>query len=104
MKHNATNSAPEFLGDPDKLMDFAKINKLSVEAAQEILNRLIEKPEISEEFKNYVFSESRSEDFKGYTSGEATGYSRGHDAGFAKGAMLGVLATIGVVTFLLSKK
>lgn len=59
---------------------------------------MIEKPEIAEEFKEYIFSEKRSEDFKGYTAGEATGYSRGHEAGFAKGAMLGALATIGTLT------
>ena len=44
------------------------------------------------------YTVTRSEDFKGYTAGEATGYSRGHEAGFAKGAMLGALATIGTLT------
>jgi hypothetical protein len=104
MKKTFIKNFEEILDDSEKLKEFANLNRLSIEAAETILERLIEKPEISEEFKNYIFSESRSEDFKGYTAGEATGYSRGHDAGFAKGAMLGVLATIGVVTFLLSKK
>ncbi|MFL9694688.1 hypothetical protein, partial [Aeromonas veronii] len=51
-----------------------------------------------EEFKEYIFSSERSEDFKGYTAGEERGYQRGHESGFAKGAALGVLGTIGVLT------
>lgn len=78
---------------------FANMNKLSVEAARAILQRLIEKPEIAEEFKEYIFSEDRSDDFKAYTAGEATGYSQGHEAGFVKGAMLAVLAIAGLVFF-----
>lgn len=98
MNANIIKNASEIIGDPEKLKDFANLNRLSAEAAQAILQRLIEKPEIAEEFKKYIFSENRSEDFKGYTAGEATGYSRGHEAGFAKGAMLGALAAIGTLT------
>lgn len=86
------------LKNPEKILDFAKINKITTEAAEEILRRLSEKPEVPDEFKKYIFSEDRSDDFKGYTAGEEKGYSRGHEAGFAKGAMLGALATLGTIT------
>lgn len=106
MNENVTKDPSEILCDHDKLIDFANLNRLSVEAAQAILQRLIEKPEIAEEVKEYISSGNRSEDFKAYTAGEATGYSRGHDTGFVKGAMLGMLVTIGTLTAagLFSKK
>lgn len=88
----------DILNDPNKLLDFAKNNQIGTEAATEILKRLAEKPEVAEEFKKYIFSPERSDDFKGYTAGEEKGYSRGHEAGFAKGAMLGALAVLGTIT------
>lgn len=98
MSKNVAKNAKEILEDPEKLLDFSKLNRITTEAAEEILKRLSEKPEIADEFKKYIFAEERSDDFKGYTAGESTGYSRGHEAGFAKGAMLGALATIGTLT------
>lgn len=85
----------DVLDDPKKITEFAALNDLSAQAAQEILNRLLEKPDISEEVKKYVFSDERSEAFKGYIAGEEKGYQRGHEAGFVKGAFLGVLAAAG---------
>jgi hypothetical protein len=98
MSKNVAKNAKEILEDPEKLLDFSKLNRITTEAAEEILKRLSEKPEIADEFKKYIFAEERSDDFKGYTAGESTGHSRGHEAGFAKGAMLGALATIGTLT------
>lgn len=98
MSQNVVKNAKEILESPEKLLDFAKLNRVTTEAADEILRRLAEKPEIADEFKKYIFSEDRIDDFKGYTAGEATGYKRGHEAGFAKGAMLGAIATLGTLT------
>ncbi len=98
MSKTVAKNAKDILESPEKLLDFANLNRITTEAAEEILRRLSEKPEIADEFKKYIFSEDRSDDFKGYTAGEATGYTRGHEAGFAKGAMLGALATLGTLT------
>lgn len=92
MNHKKIKS---ILDDPKELKEFAALNNVSSQAAQEILKRLLEKPDISEEVKKYIFSDERSEDFKGYVAGEEKGYKRGHEAGFVKGAFLGVLAAAG---------
>lgn len=95
----------QILGDPSKLQDFASWNGFSIFAARKVLQRLLEKPEISDEVNKYIWSSESSDDLKGYVSGEEKGYKRGHDAGFAKGAFLGVLAaSSAVAAYLFSKK
>lgn len=98
MNENILRNAKEILANNDELKKFADLNRISAEAAKQVLERLLEKPEVAEEFKEYIFSSERSEDFKGYTAGEEKGYQRGHEAGFAKGTALGVLGTIGLLT------
>lgn len=100
-----TKKIRDTLDHEDQLKKFAVLNDMTVEAAREILQRLLEKPEISEEVHNYVFSEERSEDFKGYVAGDEKGYKRGHEAGFIKGAFLGALAGAGAVAaYVVGKK
>lgn len=98
MNENIIKNAKEILSNNEELKKFAELNRITVDAAKKILERLLEKPEVAEEFKTYIFSNERSEDFKGYTAGEEKGYQRGHEAGFAKGTALGVLGTIGMLT------
>ena len=98
MNENTLKNAKEILSNNAELSKFADLNRISVEVAKQVLERLLEKPDVAEEFKEYIFSSERSEDFKGYTAGEERGYQRGHESGFAKGAALGVLGTIGVLT------
>ncbi|EGR2758360.1 hypothetical protein C4G41_RS22985 [Vibrio parahaemolyticus] len=85
------------LEDKSELCEFASLNNITTEAAKVILQRMLDKPEISEDVNKYIFSDKSSDDLKGYVSGEEKGYKRGHDAGFAKGAFLGVLAGAGAV-------
>lgn len=95
----------KILGDKAAVKRFAADNDLGVAAAEEILRRLLERPEVSDEVNDYIFSEERSEDFKGYVAGEEKGYKRGHDAGFIKGAFLGLIAGVGVAaTYVVGKK
>ena len=93
------------LNDPTKLNEFADLNNLANLAAKEILQRLLDKPEVSDEANKYIWSNDSSEDLKGYAAGEEKGYKRGHEAGFVKGAFLGVLAVgSAVATYVFSKK
>lgn len=94
MDEEMVKNAQEILDNTDRLKVFAELNRLTVEAAKQLLERLLEKPEIAQEFKDYIFSDERSEDFKGYTAGEEKGYQRGHETGFAKGAALGIIGTL----------
>ncbi|PST96516.1 hypothetical protein C9I87_02935 [Photobacterium iliopiscarium] len=94
MKNDIYENAQEILKDDNKLKEFAELNRFTAEAAKQLLERLMEKPEMAQEYKDYIFASERSEDFKGYTAGEEKGYSRGHEAGFAKGTALGVLGTL----------
>ncbi|HCH6458127.1 hypothetical protein QX249_27955 [Vibrio parahaemolyticus] len=94
MKEDLVKNAKDILGNSDKLSEFADLNRITSDAAKQLLERLLEKPEMADEFKEYIFSKDRSEDFKGYTAGEEKGYQRGHESGFAKGAALGVLGTL----------
>lgn len=94
MQSDVIKNAEEILNNDEQLSDFADLNRITVEAAKKLLERLLEKPEIAEEFKEYIFSDERSDDFKGYTAGEEKGYQRGHESGFAKGAALGVISTL----------
>lgn len=87
-------NAEDILSSEAKLKDFAELNRLAVETARIILERLVREPQMADEFKRYIFSDERSNDFKGYTAGEEKGYQRGHEAGFAKGAALGVIGTL----------
>jgi len=96
-------NAEEILLNEGKLKEFAELNSLAVDVAKIILERLIKEPEIADEFKSYIFSSERSEDFKGYTAGEEKGYQRGHEAGLAKGAALGVIGAITVGLALLAR-
>ncbi|GAU08429.1 hypothetical protein [Desulfoplanes formicivorans] len=100
--------AKDTLHNEDKLKYFAELNRLSIDAARALLERLLREPDISEQAKEYIFSKERSDDFKGYQAGEEIGYKKGHEAGFAKGAALGALSVIGTLTvaglaFLLNK-
>ncbi len=82
----------EVLNDSSKLKEFAGLNNLGTLAAKEILKRLLEKPEVSDEANKYIWSNESSTDLKGYAAGEEKGYKRGHESGFVKGAFIGVLA------------
>lgn len=93
------------LNNPTKLQEFADLNNLGTMAAKEILQRLLETPEVSEEATKYIWSDDSSADLKGYAAGEEKGYKRGHEAGFVKGAFLGVLAAgSAVAAYVFSKK
>jgi len=98
-------NAKQILDSDVKLKEFSDLNRLGIDAARLLLERLIEKPEMAKEFNDYIFSSERSEDFKGYTAGEEKGYQRGHEAGFAKGAALTVIGalTIAGLAFLSSR-
>jgi hypothetical protein len=98
MRDNVYKNAKEILNDPTKLKEFADLNRFTLEIAKQLLQRLIEKPEVAKEFNDYIFSSDRSDDFKGYTAGEEKGYQRGHEAGFTKGAATGVLGVLGTLT------
>ena len=100
-----TKKIRDTLENEEQLKKFAVLNEMTVEAAREILQRLLERPEISDEVNKYVFSEDRSDDFRGYVAGEEKGYKRGHEAGFIKGAFLGALAGAGAVAaYVVGKK
>lgn len=93
------------LNDPDKLQEFADLNNMATKAAKEILQRLLEKPEVSEEANKYIWSDDSSADLKSYVAGEEKGYKRGHEAGFVKGAFLAVLAVGSTIAaYVFSKK
>lgn len=95
----------DILNNPSKLQEFADLNDLATLAAKEILQRLLEKPEISDEANKYIWSSDSSADLKSYTAGEEKGYKRGHEAGFVKGAFLGVLAAgAAAAAFVFNKK
>lgn len=101
---NIQKNATEILGNETKLKEFAELNRLGIDTARTVLERLVKEPQIAEEFKKYIFSNERSDDFKGYTAGEEKGYMRGHEAGFAKGAALGVIGTLTVAGLALLAK
>ena len=93
------------LNDPANLQEFADLNSLATLAAKEILQRLLEKPETSEDANKYIWSDGSSADLKGYVAGEEKGYKKGHEAGFVKGAFIGVLAVgSAIAAYVLSKK
>lgn len=95
----------ETLNNPSKLQEFADLNNLANLAAKEILQRLLEKPEISDDANKYIWSSDSSAELKSFAAGEEKGYKRGHESGFVKGAFLGVLAAGAAATaYLFSKK
>ncbi len=95
----------EILNDPSKIQEFANLNDFANLAAKDILQLLLEKPEVSDEVNQYIWSSDSSDDLKGYVSGEEKGYKRGHEAGFVKGAFLGILAAGSIfVTCFFNKK
>jgi hypothetical protein len=105
MTINLKDNAENILKDTSAMENFAKENNITNEAAKEVFKRLAERPEISPEVKEYIHSDSRSEDFKGYIAGEEKGYQLGHEAGFAKGAALSAIALAGLaITFILKNK
>jgi len=91
MSSNIQKNAADILASEEKLKEFAELNRIAIDVARNILDRLVKEPQVADEFKDYIFSSERSEDFKGYTAGEEKGYQRGHEAGFAKGTALGVI-------------
>lgn len=97
MSSDVVKKAQKILGDNEHLKDFAALNKMTKEAAEALLKRLMNEPIVSEQVEEFIFSEEGSPELKGYYSGEEKGYSRGHEAGFAKGAALGVLGTLATV-------
>ena len=105
MTIDVKGQAETILKDPSAIEKFAKDNNIKNEAARAVFERLVEKPEISPEVKEYIHSKERSEDFKGYTAGEEKGYKRGHEAGFAKVAALSAIALAGLaITFILKNR
>ncbi len=101
---NLQKNAAEILSDEHKLKDFAALNRLAIDSARIILERLSKEPELSAEFKDYVFSNERSEDLRGFVAGEEKGYQRGHEAGFAKGAALGIIGTLTIAGLAMLQK
>ncbi len=94
---DVSKNAKAILNDPRQLEMFANLNRVAVDAAKEILGRLIKEPEIDQTAQEFVSSPERSDDFKAFMAGQAKGYVDGHEAGFAKGVAAGG-AVIGTLT------
>lgn len=89
---------PEYLSIASKNLD------IPTNTFQKIVERCLEKPVISEEAKEFIWSPERSSDLKAYVAGQEDGYSKGNDAGFGKGATVATIGVLGILTaFLLSK-
>lgn len=102
MTHDIYQNAEQLIESEEKIKEFANLNNIAYETAKTILEKILKHPEMANEYKEYIFSKERTEDFKGYTAGEAAGYQRGHDAGFAKGvaATLGAAILAGIAILL----
>ena len=92
--------AQGILANNDQLSAFADANKMSLETARAVINRMLKEPEVSDEAKKYIWSSETSPDLKAFNAGEEKGYKSGHDAGFAKGVGLGALAVLVVLRLL----
>ena len=99
----------KILEDNDSLNTFANLNRLTPDITKEMLDRLLQTPEIDSKVKEYLDSNDRSDDFKAYKAGEEIGYKKGEDAGFAKGVAVGTVSiittlTLAGVAFLLQRR
>ena len=103
MTIDVKDQAEAILRNPSAIEEFAEGNDITNAAAKAVFERLAEKPEISQEVKDYIHSKDRSEDFKGYIAGEEKGYQKGHEAGFAKGAALSAIALAGLAVAFIMK-
>ncbi len=93
-----SKNAEKILQSEEEIKEFAELNRLTIEAARQLLDKFLKDPEISEEVNDFIFSKDRGEDFKGYIAGEEKGYQRGHESGFAKGALVGVVGVLAGLT------
>jgi len=100
---NKEKKAQKILEDEGKLSIFAALNHLTIAAAQTLLQRLLEKPESSEEFERYNFAAERSEDFQAYRSGLNDGKKNGNEEGLGKGLALGLMIGAAATTYVWHK-
>jgi len=93
------------LSNEDLLEKFAALHHRSIQASRELLERLLEQPEIDARTEEYIHSADRSEDFKGFQAGLEWGCRKGFKEGFAKGvaAVLALAAVAGVAVLALRK-
>ena len=101
--------AKQMLDSQQEIDNFAKINRLSYEAATLLLEQLAINPKASDDVNAYIFSNKTSEQLKDYVAGEEKGRETGYAEGFSKGILIGSLGILGAITlaglaYLLSKK
>ena len=101
--------AKQMLDSQQEIDNFAKINRLSYEAATLLLEQLAINPKASDDVNAYIFSNKTSEQLKDYVAGEEKGRETGYAEGFSKGILIGSLGILGSITlaglaYLLSKK
>lgn len=86
--------ARKIIESPTELKKFAAFYNLTLQAAQQLLQRLIQQPEVDARVDRWRFSEQRSSEFQGYNAGEEKGFVRGHETGLWKGIIIGALGTL----------
>lgn len=102
---SSSDLAKEILESNEKTKDFAKKINQTIETAIQILNKIIENPQYSENLTNFMNSDVRSADFKAFMAGEEKGRKEGESAGFAKGAGAAVvLLGMAIIGFLAINK
>ena len=87
--------AKDALNNENDVNLLANLSNISVSATKEILNNIAEKPEVSKEAKDFLWSEQTSSDLKVFN----TGFEKGKKEGFSDGFTKGVLATVGIAAF-----
>lgn len=90
--------AKNILENTEEIDHFAKLNRLSFEAAKRLLQELSEMPEVSKEVNNYIFSDTTPDELKAYLAGEEKGRKSGYAEGKANGIVIGVFGTLGTLT------
>lgn len=95
----------DILNSPEKLVEFAELNRLTVEMAKKILEQLFATPELDKRVNDFIFSDKTSDDLEAFHCGEEKGFKKGQEAGFAKGvaATLATLTLAGIAFILRNK-
>lgn len=98
--------AKNILKNTEEIDNFAKLNRVSFEAAKILLQELSEMPEVSKEVNNYIFSDTTPDELKAYLAGEEKGRKSGHAEGKAKGVVIGFIGalTLAGVAYLIGQK
>lgn len=106
MADDIVRNAASIVADTTLLEEFSGLNRIGIDAAKALLERLMKEPEMSDVAKDFIESKDRSLDFQGYVAGEDKGHVRGHEEGFSKGAAIGVIGglTIAGLAFLVLKR